>query len=154
LWEKQIHADQIGFVGGKWIQQHTITLQAALASFKDNKKGGCLFIDLKNAYPTMRFNWLKKAVEDRGGQSMRKLVNMMLGGKARVLYKGRIGKSFRIKRGVKQGDVASAFLFNLGLDPILKEIPVKELFGNHYKLLAYADDLIIFVEDEKELRAF
>jgi Reverse transcriptase (RNA-dependent DNA polymerase) len=46
-------------------------------------------------------------------------------------------------------------MFNLALDPILRNIPVKgiDLMGVTYKVLAYADDLVIFVQNEEELKA-
>lgn len=150
--ESQVFPDQIGFIRGKWMQQHTVVLQTALQKFKHSKSGGVLFIDLKNAYPSVRHSWIRNVFQSLGGSSLRKLANLLLGGRAQVFYRGKLSDSFPLKRGVKQGDVAAAFMFNLALDSILRSINVKgvDLFGNNYKVLAYADDLVVFCSDEKE----
>ena len=81
-----------------------------------------------------------------------------------VLYSNQCGivngsDKFEIKRGVKQGDVISAMLFNAGLEMAFRrwKLRLKEhgilLSAQHPRLtnLRYADDMMIFATSPTEL---
>ena len=151
-WENEIHEDQIGFRSNKWIQQNILTLQAILKEYKYSKEGGCLFIDLKNAYPSVKHSWLKAIFEMKGGKHYESLCDLLLGGKSRVLFRGKLGRKFNMERGVKQGDIIAPLMFNLSFDPILRNIPVEgvQICGIKYKVIAYADDIVVFCKNKDE----
>ena len=112
-----LHPSQVGFVKQRWIQEHILVVQAGLQS--DTVKGGWILLDFKNAYPSLRWDWLEKEMFRRGGQQCVFLTRLLVGGEARVCVGDKMGGWFDMKRGVKQGDVIAPLLFNVGLDPIL-----------------------------------
>ena len=72
----------------------------------------------------------------------------------KVQVNGHISSSFKIERGVKQGDALSCGLFVLAIDPLLRniefndrikglQIPVDDNELIEIKVIAYADDVAI-----------
>ena len=61
-----------------------------------------------------------------------------------------------MKRGIRQGDPASGYLFNLAVKPLAKQITRSSAIrgitmppGEAIRLSQYADDLIIFLDDQR-----
>ena len=122
-----ISEEQIGFTNGRWMQRNTILVQAFLQESDRNKC--CAFLDLKNAYPSVRFKWFLKVMRDIWGEQGALLGLMLIGGNGRVCINNRLSSWFPLRRGVKQGDCAAPFCFNLCLEPILREL-AKVLYGS------------------------
>ena len=65
-------------------------------------------------------------------------------------------RSFRCKIGVKQGCALSPRIFNMFLDTVIRRslphIPGAFINNIHYTLLAYADDIAVFAENEQDLQ--
>lgn len=61
------------------------------------------------------------------------------------------------KRGVKQGDPLSSTLFNLVIDPLLRELETQGLGFSVHKdrtsTLAYADDIVAMADTPEDLQA-
>lgn len=61
------------------------------------------------------------------------------------------------KRGVKQGDPLSFTLFNLVIDPLLRELETQGLGLSVYKdrtsTLAFADDIVAMADTPEDLQA-
>jgi hypothetical protein len=75
--------------------------------------------------------------------------------KITIKSKDDIGIEIKILGGVKQGDPLSPLLFNLCLEPLLEmigeqtsEINVSQT--RKVPVLAFADDIVLLVEDDKE----
>jgi hypothetical protein len=62
-----------------------------------------------------------------------------------VRVQGELSESFKVVKGLRQGDVLSPVLFNLALESVIRRTSQRqpmEVNGNH-TLLAYGDDIII-----------
>lgn len=149
-----LHPSQIGFVKRRWIQEHILVVQAGLQS--ETVKGGWILLDFKNAYPSLRWEWLEKEMYRRGGEQWVSLTRLLVGGEARVSVGDKMGAWFPMLRGVKQGDVIAPLLFNIGLDPILRAIDELHvgvnIEGVTVSSLAFADDLTQGVENEEQVQ--
>ena len=141
---------QIGFVRKKWIQQHHLTLQSILFNCQ-KVNGGCLFTDFIKAYDSLTHSWILKCFKDHGGDEWAGTIQLILGGTSRVWLGGELSDEFRINKGVRQGDVISPFIFNLAINSlfstVMNMLPGVRVRGQLFKLLAYADDIVFFVNN-------
>ena len=144
---------QIGFVPKKWIHQHHLTLQAILKNCA-GIKGGALFTDFVKAYDTLSHDYIISRFNELGGSSWSSMIALVIGGSSKVWVGGSLGGSFPISRGVRQGDVISPIIFNLCINPLfhILNIPGVYIRNQRFKILAYADDLVFFVNNIDELK--
>ena len=145
---------QIGFVRKKWIQQHHLTLQSILFNCQ-KVNGGCLFTDFIKAYDSLSHSWILKCFRDFGGDEWAGTIQLILGGTSRVWLGGELSDPFCIAKGVRQGDVISPVIFNLAINALFSTImitlPGVRVRGQRFKFLAYADDIVFFVNNFDEL---
>ena len=98
-------------------------------------------MDFKNAYPSVRFQWIQQQMHKALGPDGIVLSRILLGGNSQVINGKYVGESFCQQRGVKQGDVPAPFMFNIALNSILDEIEHrvkgKPIGTFMVKLLAY-----------------
>jgi sorting nexin-29 len=83
-----------------------------------------LFIDFKNAFDSINQTKLLESLVSFGiPRKIERLVKITLeGAQATVIVDGKISVPFTIDKGVRQGDVLSATLFNLTLHKALKNL--------------------------------
>uniref|UniRef100_A0A2D4PTM4 Reverse transcriptase domain-containing protein n=1 Tax=Micrurus surinamensis TaxID=129470 RepID=A0A2D4PTM4_MICSU len=80
--------------------------------------------------------------------------------KARIIINGETTENFRIMKGVRQGCPMSPLLFILTMEVLLNQIRQrKDIIGlkskkEEYKVQAFADDLVFFLEDPMESGTF
>ena len=70
-----------------------------------------------------------------------------------IQLNNRLSSLFKLGKGVRQGNPLSPALFNIGLEPLLHKFDqtltaVKLENGYSVNVLAYADDITIFVDNE------
>lgn len=77
------------------------------------------------------------------------LNNMYSGNSTDIVWAGHQINNVFMRRGVKQGDPVSPWLFNSIIDELLMELPQQlgaVIGGHHIHAIAYADDIILFAE--------
>uniref|UniRef100_A0A2H6NE87 Reverse transcriptase domain-containing protein n=1 Tax=Micrurus carvalhoi TaxID=3147026 RepID=A0A2H6NE87_9SAUR len=91
------------------------------------------------------------------GSKFKKMIGAIYSNQeARVIINGETTENFRIMKGVRQGCPMSLLLFILTMEVLLNQIRQrKEIIGlkskkEEYKVQAFADDLVFFVEDLME----
>ena len=123
-------------------------------------KGGksfCLFVDLSKAFDNIDNFRLGKLLLKRNIPPDIVLFIMfyLRNQTARIVWNGAKGSYRRIERGVRQGDMLSPFLFKLYIDDVLEEISRKgvgcKLGILRINILAYADDLVLIADNQKNL---
>ena len=102
---KIITGEQIGFIRKRWIHRNILLTQAVFQGGKDRR--GAVFLDIKNAYPSVEFKWIENQMERWWGEDGVALCNILLGGDARININNTLGTWFQMERGVKQGDIVA-----------------------------------------------
>ena len=155
---KAIHRDQAGFIKGRHISEH-IRLSQLLDSGNTVGvgKGTVLSLDAEKAYDRVEHDYLWKVLKAFGVPPgfIRTVEDIYLNAKSWVWINGWKTYSFRLKRGVRQGDPLSCLLFNYSLEPLgmvirntkrLKGIPIEKTYrAKHLKIKMFADDTQVFL---------
>lgn len=159
--ENRLEEPQCGFRKGRGVQDHIFTLKQLIEKNVE-RNVFVAFIDLEKAFDSIPRNivW----------NSLRRRINGKLFGTIMSLYKNtrncvRTGNmespEFTTKQGLRQGGILSPTLFNVVMDDIIKETKnrVKKVRVGYRNLevvtvsvCAFADDLAILAESEKDLQ--
>lgn len=151
---------QGGFRRGKSTvdQIHTVK-QVMEKCYEYNQELFMLFVDYKQAYDSINRESLWKAMEKLGvpAKITRMIKACIQYSKCRVKFNGQLSKTFMTDTGLKQGDALSPMLFNIALEEVIRKvlksgIGVKLQEYKTIKLLAYADDIVLLSESERDLQ--
>ncbi|XP_048498172.1 uncharacterized protein LOC125496687 [Beta vulgaris subsp. vulgaris] len=119
-----------------------------------------LKLDLKKAYDTVNWQFIKQVLEGVGFPNwfVQQIMTCITTPKFSIMVNGSPVGFFRAQRGLRQGDPMSPLLFALGmdyLDRILKFVGDQEGFQFHVKCkemkishLCFVDDLLLFCKGE------
>jgi hypothetical protein len=143
---------QLGFRTGG---DARINVLRVLNIMKANKKWRILSIDLTSAFDNiprrLLVEWVLKKAEEiwSGCRNILYFICELL--RPYSMYYGETPVEIKANNGTPQGGIFRPFLFNLTLDQILKEnISIRALMNNK-ALYAYADDIIVILENNTHL---
>uniref|UniRef100_A0A670KCX7 Reverse transcriptase domain-containing protein n=1 Tax=Podarcis muralis TaxID=64176 RepID=A0A670KCX7_PODMU len=155
-----IHEDQTGFLPGRLIRsntRHIINLIEYLSESSD--KSACLiFIDAEKAFDNVIWDFMLKNLEamEVGQEFLNGIRSIYTEQKARLIVNNVITEDIKIGKGTRQGCPLSPLLFIVVLEVLLnairqnKQIKGVTLGSNKYKVKAYADDVVLTVEEPIE----
>ena len=118
-------------------------------------------IDFIKAYDSVDRDYLTKVLCKFGfrGNFLETLKSLFTGTGAKIIINGFITKTVKLKRGIKQGDALSLYLFLIALEPLMIAIKNNPHLhgiwtpgGKIYKTLGYADDLNTLLSHPYSLR--
>ena len=122
---EQVAEEQFGFGEGKGKRNAIFVLRilAERALEMQNDLYLC-FIDYTKAFDTIKHEHMIKISQDLNmdGKNLRVVQNLYWEQTAAIRYENELGKSVKIRRGVRQGCVLSPDLFPLYSDHIMREI--------------------------------
>ena len=156
--EETIGEYQAGFRSNKSTTDQIYVLKHLIAnSYEHNLELDMLFIDFKQAYDTINKTEMIEILREL--KIPTKLINLTTmtldNTSCKVLVEGQVSESFRVERGLKQGDPVSPILFNLVLEGIIRRgglFRTGVIYRQKHQLLAYADDIVIVTRTRNELR--
>ena len=158
---KLIHPNQVAYIKGRYIGEGVRVIEGVIEYLKTtNSEGYLLAIDFEKAFDSLEWDFLWDALRAYGFPEcfIFKLQILYNDIQACVSNGGTTTPFFDIKRGVKQGDPPSGYLFILAIELLLirirenKAIEGIEINRMEYKLSAYADDLLNFLRNLTSVR--
>ena len=157
-----IHEDQKGFIAGRFIGENIRLIYDVLFETKNqNIPGLLLSIDFEKAFDTVSWKFISKTLDYfnfRG--SVKKWIKLFQNGaESSILQNGFISEFFYLKRGCRQGDPISPYIFLLCAEILGQMVRKNEnikgikINNKEYKISQYADDTQLLLDgSEKSLR--
>ena len=155
-----IHEDQAGFLKGRYIGENIrCILDVAEYLSANNGHGILISVDLEFAFDSVDRSFMYNTLLAFGIPE--KFANMVFalyeGAYSTVCNNGYETPSFFINRGVRQGDSMSAYLFIMVIETLANAIRKNEnikgiqVYDIIFKILLYADDATIFLQDKDSM---
>ena len=156
-----IHSDQVGYIKGRYIGEALRLIDDMIfhCSKSCDEEIFLIAVDFEKAFDSVSHNFLFKVLELFGfGQSFCSWVKTMYNGISSCVMNGGFSTGyFDIKRGVRQGDPLSPYLFLLAIE-ILAQVLRKDniIKGVHFdnfevRQILYADDMTLFVQNVRSI---
>ena len=154
-----IHKDQAGFIPGRSIFNH-IRLSRIMSTFAEvaEKDGSIVALDQEKTYDKLTHRYLWKTLEtfNLPRQFIQTVKNLYTNAHTTVAINGEFSSTYRVTRGVRQGDPLSCFLFNIGIEPLAclirnaQNIRGFSIPGTDRKLTInlFADDTVLYLSNE------
>ncbi|KAJ3700519.1 hypothetical protein LUZ61_004224 [Rhynchospora tenuis] len=151
-----ISSSQTGFIRGRMISENFIVAREMVNHLRSqNRPSVLLKLDFHKAFDSLDWNFLNKVLVQRGfPPSFISWINLLLSSSvSSVVLNGQVGPQYKHKRGVRQGDPISPFLFILAVDVLSRMLQgaatsvtpsLSSRFPSPFFLLQYADDTLIF----------
>ena len=150
---KSIHQDQKGFITGRYLGENIGLVYDILFETKQqNIPGLLLTIDFQQAFESISWKFIHKVLDYFNfGPSIKHWIRLFQSGvESCILQNGFMSDFFYLKRGSRQGDPISPYIFILCVEVlgymIRKDKDVKgiEINNKKFKLSQYADDTQMF----------
>ena len=158
-----INENQKGFIAGRFLGENVrLIYDVMFESKKQNLPGLLLSIDFEKAFDTVSWKFIMKVLDYFNfGNSIKSWVGLFQkGSETCILQNGFMSNFFSLRRGCRQGDPISPYLFILCAEILgkmvrkNKEIKGISINGKEYKLSQYADDTQLILDGtEKSLNA-
>ena len=154
-----IHYDQVGYIKDRNIGEAVRLIDDMLFHSLNQTNGFLVTVDFEKAFDSVAHAFLSKVLDLFGfGDSFRSWIKVLYTDiSSCVMNGGRSTGYFDIKRGVRQGDPLSPYLFLLAIETlaqvIRKDNNIKGVqFGeNEIRQILYADDISLFVTDKPSM---
>ena len=161
--ESQLDQYQSGFRAGRSVQDHIYSVrQISEKTYRYNQETHLCFIDLQKAFDSVKRKQLWKALKEHSVKSslIKAIQSFYLKPEGMVRIKGETTSKFNIDVGVRQGCILSPLLFIILMNSISKqckgmravEFGMWRLKPVTLKMLAFADDLVIFGKTQRDLQ--
>ncbi|XP_071718823.1 uncharacterized protein [Rutidosis leptorrhynchoides] len=155
-----VSSEQSAFLSGRYILDGVLVANEVVDDLKRNKKHGLIFkVDFEKAFDSLSWNYLLEVMHCMGFGSKwcKWIFSCLSSASISILINGSPTKEFCLKRGVRQGDPLSPFLFIIaaeGLNILTKVAVEKGMYkgveiGKDKTIIShlqYADDTIFFGE--------
>lgn len=161
--------EQNGFRGSRSCIDHIFIMCTILRNRKSlGKETFLCFIDYKKAFDSVDRNLLMFKLSNIGivGNMYNAISSLYSNPKSRIILQDYNTEYFDCPAGVKQGDCLSPTLFSIFINNLAKEIKesnigvtldIEDIAGNIEEIviniLLYADDIVIFAENEEDLQS-
>ena len=155
---KVVHPAQTAYTSGRYIGENTRLLYDIIHwANKNNKTGVVLAADFEAAFESVAWSYLEMVFDEMnfGKIFKQKICHLYLNRKnySRILLNGYLGKEIHLNRGIRQGDPASGYLFNLAVCVLTEQIlksnrlrGIKISPSQEVRISQYADDTILFLD--------
>jgi Reverse transcriptase (RNA-dependent DNA polymerase) len=157
---KLLTQTQTGFLKGRNIVHgFHYTQELVVAVTRQGARVGIFKADIHKAFDSIAWEFLIKCLKASGFADnwIQWIVNLVLQGTSKVIINSVAGRSIKLRRGVRQCDPLSPYLFNIAIDFLTRWISkLNELqlltapFLGCRTCLLYADDTLIFFSPQQQ----
>uniref|UniRef100_A0A670ICM2 Reverse transcriptase domain-containing protein n=1 Tax=Podarcis muralis TaxID=64176 RepID=A0A670ICM2_PODMU len=154
---KIIHKDQQGFLPGRQIKNNIRNIVNVIEYLSDrcDKPASLIFVDAEKAFDNVIWEFMLKNLKfmEVGQEFYNGIEAIYTDQKARLIVNNTITEDIKISKGTRQGCPLSPLLFIVVLEVLLNAIRQnKQIKGimlgvNEYKSKAFADDVVLTVEE-------
>jgi hypothetical protein len=154
-----INEDQTGFMKNRYIGDNIRLIYDMIDYLQTVRKPGLMLcLDFFKAYDSLSWNFMYKVLSAFGfGTDFCRWVKTFYNNiKSSVLVNGNVTDWFHVRRGCRQGDPISSYLFVLCVEILAimirenKEIIGIKIGKNENKISQYADDTEVFMEGDEQ----
>ena len=152
-----IGPSQTAYIAGRYIGENTRLLFDTIALTHERKMPGMILAaDFEAAFESVSWEYLRSVLRKLNfGPHFRNIIDLLYLNPcnySRIMLNGHLGPQIYLKRGIRQGDPSSGFLFNMAVEVLAGQInksnritgisisPSKEL-----RISQYADDTILLL---------
>ena len=156
---KSISERQTAYLKGRLINDNIRSIISTInvTNFENVAAGLIVSLDAKKAFDSVEHSYIKLVLGKFGCSSFVPIFETLYSElETNILVNGKISKSYKILRGVKQGDSLSCILFIMCMEPLLRNIDNNVNIGSIDsltlgaelpKVYAYADDVNGTIKD-------
>ncbi|KAG1298643.1 hypothetical protein G6F66_001534 [Rhizopus arrhizus] len=166
-----ISLQQLGFMPGRFIGENGKLLNVVMSvAEKTSSQAIGLLLDQEKAYDRIHPEYLRQSMSVLGIPSavIDSLCTLFFSTSIRININGHLSDSFIQQRGLRQGDPISPLLFNIAFDPFIRSMNTSpDIAGFKFpplaqetnssvptiKIMAYADDTLVLLDDPAEMPA-
>ena len=162
--QKIIRPSQTAFIPGRHILEGVVILHETIHEMHKKKKNGVVLkLDFEKAYDKVKWPFLQQVLWMKGfSTKWCAWINQVITkGSVAIKVNDDVGHYFQTRKGVRQGDPLSPILFNIVVYMLAILIArakenqqfkgvVPHLVNDGLSILQYADDTILFMEDNIE----
>jgi hypothetical protein len=160
--EKLISTSQSAFIRKRCIQDNFVYVRGLARHYHRTKTSACLIkLDISKAFDTVSWEYLLEMLRHRGFSTRWTdwLARILSSSSSAVLVNGCPGPVIKHRRGLRQGDPLSSYLFILAMDTLNRIFDIATEEGSlsplkgrqaRLRLSLYADDAVIFTNPKRE----
>ena len=150
-----IDKDQTGFLPGRLMSENTKLIYDIIHETKiQNIPAMIVQVDFQKAFDTISWKYIEKVLEFFNfGPSFRKWISLLQkNSKSCIIQNGHMSNYFLLKRGCRQGDPISPYIFVLCSEILALSIRENQkikgikLWDKIFKISQYADDTTLFLD--------
>lgn len=154
-----IHEDQKGFISGRCIAENIRLIYDVLFETKNQEIPGLILsVDFEKAFDTVSWEFIESVLKYFNfGTSLISWIKLFQSGsESCIIQNGFMSDFFNLKRGCRQGDPVSPYVFILCAEVLGKMLRKNDnvkgisINGKEFLLSQYADDTQIFLDGSEE----
>ena len=157
---KLVSPAQTAYIPGRFIGENSRIVYDIIELLNSTSGSGVIMaVDFEAAFDTVSWEFLLNVLDKYNfGAYFKKLIAVLYLNPdlySRILVEGNLGSKIGMERGIRQGDPASGYLFNLVMEPLSNQLKYSPTMKGIYvntateaRVSQYADDLIVFLNPD------